>query len=63
MDGIYEVLIQECILMNTPSYIIRPSINNRENGSHPLNIIEIVSDIKLRDKYNLSDGDEVIINI
>ena len=38
-------------------------LNNRKNGDHPLNIIEIVTDINMREKYGLKDNDEVSIYI
>lgn len=61
--GTYDVLVKECTLFEHKVYILRPEINNQENGMHPLKIIEIVSDINLRKTYNMKDGDEVIIDI
>ena len=44
-------------------YIVRPEKNNVLGGDHPLNLIEIVSDVSLRKENNLKDGDKVKIKI
>lgn len=59
--GEYVVLVKKVLLFENEVYILRPEINNAEGGHHPLNIIEVVSDINLREKYYLQDGDEVSI--
>lgn len=61
--GKYKVLIQKCSILGEDAYIVRPENNNVLGGDHPLNIIEIVSEKKLRDKYDLKDNDKVIIEI
>lgn len=61
--GQYKVLIQKCKIFNEEVYILRPEINNKLGGTHPLNIVEIVSDKKLRQRYNLKDNDKVILEI
>ena len=45
------------------AFIIRTDKNALGKGDHPLNIIEIATDVKLRDYYNLKDGDIVKIEI
>ena len=63
-DGKYEVLVKKGIFLEQEVvYIVRPEINNTEGGDHSLKIIELVSEINLRKKYNLNDGDEVKICI
>jgi riboflavin kinase len=32
-------------------------------GRHPRTVVEIASDVGLRDEYNLADGDEVAIEL
>lgn len=59
--GEYVVLVKKVLFFDNEVYILRPEINNADGGHHPLNIIEIVSDINLREKYHLKDGDEVSI--
>jgi len=62
--GNFDVLVGECEILENRAYIVRTEKNNTKNGDHPLNIIEIVSDINFRQKYNLKDGDiiEIYIN-
>ena len=34
-----------------------------ENRDHPLNLLEIISDINFREKYNLKDEEEIEVKI
>lgn len=61
--GTEEVLIKECRVLGEKAFIVRPKRNNKEDGDHPLNIIEIISNINFRRKYNLRDNDKIEINI
>lgn len=61
--GTQEVYIQECEILGHKSYIVRTDKNMSENRDHPLNLIEIVSDVNFREKYNLEDGDEISVSI
>lgn len=61
--GIYDVYVKKCLIFDKEAYILRTSKNETGNGDHPLTIIEIVSDINLREKFNLKDDAEVQINI
>ena len=61
--GTQEVYIQECEILGHKSYIVRTDKNMSENRDHPLNLIEIVSDVNFREKYNLKDEDEIKIQI
>ena len=61
--GTEEVFLKECKVLGHKSYIVRTEKNSTKNGDHPLNILEIVSDINFREKYNLKDGDRIKINI
>ena len=61
--GTEEVLIKECRIFNEKAFIVRPRRNNEENGDHPLNIVEVVSNVNFREKYNLKDNDKVEIYI
>ncbi len=54
--GTQRVYVQECRLFNSKAYIVRS-----EKTAHKSDIIEIVSDINFREKFNLKDED--IINI
>ena len=61
--GTQEVFLKECKVLWHKSYIVRTEKNSTKNGDHPLNLLEIVSDINFRKEYNLKDGDIVEINI
>lgn len=59
--GNFDVLIKECEILGHKAYIVRTEKNNQKGGDHPLNIVEIVSDVNLRNEENLQDGDEIIL--
>ena len=61
--GNLDVFLSECKINGYKGYIIRTEKNNTPLGDHPLNIIEVVSDISFRDKYNLKDDDIVDVLI
>lgn len=61
--GTQEVYIQECEILGHKSYILRTDKNMSENRDHPLNLIEIISDVNFREKFNLKDGDEIDVLI
>ena len=61
--GTEDVYIKECIVFGHESYILRTKKNSTKNGDHPLSLLEIVSDINFREKYNLKDEDIVEITI
>ena len=61
--GDQDVYIKECMLLGHKSYIVRTEKNSKENGDHPLNLLEIISDVCFREKYNLKDGEKVELTI
>lgn len=61
--GDFDVLVKKCEILEHTAYIVRPEKNNKRGGDHPLNIIEIVSDVNIRNSNNLKDDDIVEINI
>ena len=61
--GNEDVYIKECKVLGHKSYIVRTKKNCSKNGDHPLSIIEIISDVCFREKYNLKDNDIVLIKI
>lgn len=61
--GNFDVLIKECKILENRAYILRTEKNNTKIGDHPLDIIEIVSDINFRKTYNLKDGEEIKVYI
>ena len=61
--GTVSVSMQPCMIFNRKAFILRTDKNASGKGVHSTNIIEIATDIKLRDEYNLKDGDEVQVFI
>ncbi len=61
--GNYDVLVLKCTILGKDAYIVRTTKNNTFNGDHKPDVIEIIADEKLREKFNLKDGDIVYINI
>ncbi|MBO4816569.1 MAG: DUF120 domain-containing protein [Clostridia bacterium] len=61
--GDQDVYIKECIVLGHKSYIVRTEKNSKKDGDHPLNLLEIISDVCFRERYNLKDGDIIEINI
>jgi riboflavin kinase len=62
-DGSVSVNIVPCRLLGQRAFILRTDANELGTGSHPQTVVEIASDVKLRDAYGLSDGDAVSIEI
>lgn len=61
--GDYYVFIQKCKVLDDICYIVRPEINNNTKGKQTMNVIEIVSNVELRKKYNLKDNDDIEIEL
>ena len=59
--GSVSVSIVPCHIFNRPAFLLRTDQNEKGTGHHPRNIIEIATDIRLRDNYQLEDGDWVAI--
>jgi riboflavin kinase len=59
--GRVSVSIVPCRIFDRRAFLLRTDQNERGTGHHPRNIIEIATDIRLRDAYQLSDGDWVEI--
>lgn len=56
--GTQDVYVEECKILGKQAYIVRA-----EKTAHTSNIIEIVSDIKLRESFNLKDNDVIQIEL
>lgn len=57
--GAVSVNLVPCIVFGRRAFLLRTDQNEAGAGHHPRNIIEIATDVKLRDQYHLRDGDEV----
>ncbi len=61
--GQVSVNIVPCRIFGRRAFILRTDKNNTGSGDHPLTIIEIATDIKLRDVYALVDGSMVQVEL
>ena len=61
--GNEDVYIKECEVLGHKSYIVRTDKNSGKNGDHPLNLIEVISDVYFREEYNLKDDEEILVKI
>ena len=60
--GEVSVKIMPCRIFGRKAFILRPYRDNREDN-YDKRVLEIATDIKLRDAYQLKDGDEVQIEV
>jgi len=60
--GSVSVSIVPCRIFNHTAFLLRTDPNERGTGPHPRTIIEIATDVRLRDYYQLKDGDRVEID-
>lgn len=61
--GTQNVLVKKCRIFDREAYIVRAEKNQKGQGEHNLKVIEIVSDINLRETYKIKDNDEIKISI
>ena len=61
--GTVSVSMVPCRVFDRPAFLLRTDANEAGRGHHPKNVIEIATDIKLRDQYGLQDGDEVEVHL
>jgi riboflavin kinase len=59
--GRVSVSIVPCRIFDRQAFLLRTDQNEKGTGHHPRNLIEIATDVRLRDKYQLEDGDWVEI--
>jgi riboflavin kinase len=61
--GRVSVSIVPCRIFDRKAFLLRTDQNEQGMGHHPRNVIEIATDIRLRDAYHLRDGDLVEIEV
>jgi riboflavin kinase len=59
--GRVSVSIVPCRIFDRRAFLLRTDQNERGTGHHARKVIEIATDIRLRDAYQLSDGDWVVV--
>jgi riboflavin kinase len=61
--GTVSVNLVPCFILGRPAFILRTDANEQGRGDHPRTIVEVATDIKLRDAFHLQDGDVVEIEV
>jgi riboflavin kinase len=67
--GTVSVNIVPCVIRvpgrgeGRPAFLLRTDANEEERGHHPKTIVEIATDVRLREHFALIDGDVVEIEI
>lgn len=61
--GTVSVNIVPCLIAGRKAFLLRTDANEQGLGHHPKTIIEIATDVRLRDALQLKDGDAVAIEI
>lgn len=61
--GRVSVNILPCAVNGIKGFVIRTDKNEAGKGSHPKDLIEVACELKLRDRLQLEDGDQVDIEV
>ena len=61
--GTVSVNIVPCRIFDRNAFLLRTDRNEQGTGHHSRNIIEIATDVRLRDAYQLQDGDWVEVEL
>jgi riboflavin kinase len=61
--GTVSVNMVPCRILGRDAFLLRTDANEAGCGHHPRTIIEIATDMKLRDHFGLQDGDDVEVEI
>jgi riboflavin kinase, archaea type len=61
--GSVSVNLVPCVILDRPAFLLRTDLNETGRGPHPKNLIEIATDVRLRDLHHLVDGDQVEIEL
>ena len=61
--GTVSVSLVPCTIERRPAFILRTDANEQGRGHHAKTIVEVACDVKLRDYFQLRDGDVVRVEI
>ncbi len=61
--GRVSVSIVPCKIVGRKAFILRPDTDTGKHGDPPERILEIATDVNLRDTYRLKDGDIVEVEV
>jgi CTP-dependent riboflavin kinase len=62
-SGTVSVNLVPCTVFGRHAFILRTDKEEAGQGTHPLEIVEIATDISLREAYGLTDGSTVEIEL
>jgi riboflavin kinase, archaea type len=62
-DGRVSVSIVPCKIFGRNAFILRTDSDIGKYGDPPEKILEIATDVKLRDVYSLQDGDRISVEV
>lgn len=60
-DAGVTILLVGCTIEGIAGFVIRTEKNEGGEGDHPLNVIEVISEIHLRDALGLKDGHKLVL--
>jgi len=61
--GTVSVNLVPCTVFGRPAFILRTDTEEAGQGSHPFEVVEVATDIKLREAHGLIDGSTVEIEL
>jgi riboflavin kinase len=61
--GTVNINLVPCRIFGRPAFLLRTDGSDAGHGRHPKTIVEIATDVKLRDAYRLNDGDTVDVEL
>ncbi len=61
--GTVSVSLVPCRIFDRRAFLVRTDPNEAGLGHHPKTLIEIATDVKLRERYRLRDGDRVVVAV
>ena len=61
--GTENVLVKKCKILGKEAYIVRAEKNQKDNGEHGLDIIEIVGNVNFRETYSLKNNERIKISL
>ena len=61
--GTVSVSLVPCTVFGRRAFILRTDKEDAGLGSHPFEVVEVATDIKLREAYDLQDGSVVEIEL
>ena len=61
--GRVSVSIVPCSIQGRKAFLLRTDANEQGTGDHPKTIVEIATDVRLRDLHQLQDGDYLELTI